>query len=264
MQVYTEEVGIWMDSMNPVNYFSEVLIHDALEEPMLYNALLACGAKHLSLVNPAYTEEEAFPYYETATSLLLRALQNRGRDTVRCATTAVCLNVYEIMSERAMQRMNHIAGARALVKECRWNARSSGIGAACFWLNVGMEILSCLHFNWQVAWDPDTWGIDMDMQPETELGKEEFWVHRMLYIIAKISNFRASIPRFQEVSIHDEHIRLENRYVEWQRLMTMCHNWDAGKPRSMQKVVRIAAGQNNTISCFPELWYVYENTFLSY
>jgi len=25
-----------------------------------------------------------------------------------------------------------------------------------------MELLSCLHFNWQVAWDPDDWGVDMD------------------------------------------------------------------------------------------------------
>jgi len=36
------------------------------------------------------------------------------------------------MSERALQRMNHIAGARAPIKECGWSARSTGIGAACF------------------------------------------------------------------------------------------------------------------------------------
>ncbi|EHK98736.1 hypothetical protein M7I_5486 [Glarea lozoyensis 74030] len=99
--------------------------------------------------------------------------ENPDRDTVVCATTAVILNVYEIMSERAMQRMNHIAGARALIKECGWNARSTGIGQACFWLNVGMELLSCLHFNWKLAWEPDQWGVDMDFQRETEFGKEE-------------------------------------------------------------------------------------------
>jgi hypothetical protein len=126
----------------------------------------------LTLVNPAYHEDKALHYYDTATRGLLKSLQNPNRDTVICATTAVILNVYEIMSERALQRMNHIAGARALIKECGWSARSTGIGAACFWLNVGMELLSCLHFNWQVAWEPDDWGVDMDFVMETESGRK--------------------------------------------------------------------------------------------
>jgi hypothetical protein len=254
MQVFVEEVGLWMDSMNPVKHFSQLLPHEAMYEPMLYHALLACGAKHLSLVNPQYKEEESLPYYETATSLLLRALQNQDRDTVRCATTAVCLNVYEIMTERAMQRMNHIAGARALVKECHWNAKSTGIGAACFWLNVGMEILSCLHFNWQVAWDPDTWGIDMNMQPEMELGKEEFWCHRMLYIIAKISNFRATIPRDPELSPHYAQARHQERVAEWRYLQGLCDIWFLNRPRTMANMLRVAPGPPNN-SCFPETWY---------
>ena len=112
---------------------------------MLLNAFLACGVRHLTLVNPAaYSEEKALNYYDKASRYLLRALQNPERDSVICATTAVILNVYEIMTEKALPRMNHIAGARALIKECGWDARSSGIGAACFWLNVGMELLSNL------------------------------------------------------------------------------------------------------------------------
>jgi len=138
MQVFVEEVGIWMDSMDPHKHFSRLLPFHSMHQPMLLNAFLACGARHLTLVNPAYHEDKALFYYDTATTQLLRSLQNPDRDTVLCATTAVILNVYEIMSERAMQRMNHIAGARALIKECGWNARSTGVGAACFWLNVGM------------------------------------------------------------------------------------------------------------------------------
>ncbi|KAI7022959.1 hypothetical protein KC362_g12861, partial [Hortaea werneckii] len=139
MQVFVEEVGLWMDSMDSQKHFSRLLPFHSLGEPMLLNAFLACGARHLTLVNPAYTEEKALHYYDTATRYLLKELQNPGRDTVVCATTAVILNVYEIMSERALQRMNHIAGARALIKECGWNARSQGVGSACFWLNVGLE-----------------------------------------------------------------------------------------------------------------------------
>jgi hypothetical protein len=254
MQVFVEEVGIWMDSMDPHKHFSRLLPFHSMHQPMLLNAFLACGARHLTLVNPAYHEDKALFYYDTATTQLLRSLQNPDRDTVLCATTAVILNVYEIMSERAMQRMNHIAGARALIKECGWNARSTGVGAACFWLNVGMELISCLHFNWQVAWEPDQWGLDMDFRQETESGKEEIWVHRMLFIVGKVANFRASIPRFQEPSPHDEQVRLQTRYAEWQRLKALCDSWNDSIPRTMHPMGFLYPSQTSSKSAFPEVW----------
>lgn len=254
MQVFVEEVGLWMDSMDSKKHFSRILPFHSLGEPMLLNAFLACGARHLTLVNPIYPNDKALFYYDTATTQLLRALQNPDRDTVICATTAVILNVYEIMSERALQRMNHIAGARALIKECGWNAQSTGIGAACFWLNVGLEILSCLHFNWQIAWEPDQWGVNMDFRQETELGQEEIWVHRMLFIVGKIANFRATIPRFREASPHDEQARLKARFAEWSRLKGFCDDWNTSIPRTMHPMGYLYPSQTSTKSCFPEVW----------
>jgi hypothetical protein len=254
MQVFVEEVGLWMDSMDPLKHFSRLLPFHSLGEPMLLNAFLACGARHLALVNPVYHEDKALYYYDTATTYLLRSVQNPDRDPVVCATTAVILNVYEIMSEKAMQRMNHIAGARALIKECGWSARSTGVGGACFWLNVGMELLSCLHFNWQVAWDPDQWGLDMDWQPETIAGQEELWVHRMLYIVGKVANFRASVPHFQEASRHDEQLRFETRYMEWKRLKALCDSWNSTIPRTMHPMAYLYPSQTSSKSAFPEVW----------
>ena len=222
---------------------------------MLLNAFLACGARHLALVNPAYHEDKALNYYDTATRGLLNSLQNPNRDTVICATTAVILNVYEIMSERALQRMNHIAGARALIKECGWNATSVGIGAACFWLNVGMEILSCLRFNWQVAWDPELWGVDMDFTRDTAPGREEVWTYRMVYIVAKVANFRSSIPRHAEPIQEAEQLRLHSRYNEWKRLKDWCESWDNSVPRTMHPMGYLLPYQTNSKSAFPEVWY---------
>jgi hypothetical protein len=252
MQVFVEEIGIWMDSMDAHKHFSRLLPFHALNEPMLLHAFLACGARHLALVNPKYSEEKALHYYDVATRDLLHSLQDPDRDTILCATTAVILNVYEIMGERALQRMNHIAGARALIKECRWNARSTGIGAACFWLNVGMEILSCLHFNWQVAWDPDEWGIEMDFTPETESGKEEVWTHRILYIVARTCNFRASIPRNADVARQT----LQDRHAEWSRLKDMTDRWNENIPRTMHPMAYLYPGQTISGSAFPEVWLV--------
>ncbi|ETS73632.1 hypothetical protein PFICI_14578 [Pestalotiopsis fici W106-1] len=254
MQVFVSEVGIWMDSLDKEKHFSRLIPYHALKCPMLLNALLACGVKHLTLTHQ-YTDDKALFYYDTATTQLLRSLQNPERNTAECAATAVVLNVYEIMSEKPAQRMSHIAGARALIRECGWNAKSTGLGAACFWLNVGMELLSCLSFNWQTAWDPEQWGLDMDLKSEKEQGKEEIWVHRIFYVVAKIANFRASIPKFQEPSPHDEQVRRQARFAEWQRLKSLCDEWNNACPRPMHPFAYLYPAQGGK-SHFPNVWLI--------
>ncbi|PGH02419.1 hypothetical protein AJ79_07651 [Helicocarpus griseus UAMH5409] len=257
MQVFIEEVGLWMDSMDSMKHFSNILPFHALQEPMLLNAFLACGARHLFLVNPSFGEEKALYYYKASTGDLLTCLQNPNRDTVLCATTAVILNVYEIMCERAMQRMNHIAGARALIKECRWDAKTGGVGGACFWLNVGMELLSCLHFNWTMAWDPDTWDIDMSMTPSPNpTGDEELWTHRMVYICAKIANFRSTIPQFQDPDRTAHDMRLSSRIQEWNTYKGWCDEWARCVPRSMLPLGYLHTWQTTSKSSFPEVWLI--------
>ncbi|KAF2739014.1 hypothetical protein EJ04DRAFT_509174 [Polyplosphaeria fusca] len=248
MQVFVEEVALWMDAMDPMQHFATVLSTTALSEQMLLNACLACGARHLALVNTKYNDEKALHYYNKATRLLLDQLQDQNRDIVMCATTAVILNVYEIMSERALQRMNHIAGARALIKECGWNATTQGIGAACFWLNVGMELLSCLHYNWQVAWNPADWQLNMDMQQESSEFASELWCHRILYIIAKVCNFRATIPKQEAPEEKQE------RAEEWNRLKLMAETWDNCIHDSMRPKSYLLPGQTLSGSAFPDVW----------
>lgn len=292
MQVFIDEVAVWMDSLDNQKHFGRVIPYLALKSPMLLNAFLACGVKHLTLVDRgSYNQDRALHYYDTATTQLLRSLQNPERNTVECATTAVVLNVYEIMSEKPAARMNHIAGARALIRECKWDARSTGIGAACFWLNVGMEILSCLAFNWATAWNPDDWGINpeelMNMTADSPgvegktpnmnsggrpsilasedfpsstssfagVGDEEIWVRRILYVVAKVANFRAlraTIPQFQESSPHEEQVKLQSRFAEWQRLRAWCDTWNANCPRSMRPYGYLFA--SSTKSAFPNVW----------
>jgi hypothetical protein len=257
MQVFVEEVGIWMDSLDPLKHFSRLLPFSSLNEPMLLNAFLACGARHLTLINPAYHEDKALNYYDTATRLILASLQNQNRDTEMCATTAIILNVYEIMSERPLQRMNHIAGARALLKECGWNARTGGVGGACFWLNVTMELLSCLRFNWAVAWDPDEWGVDVDFNRPCVPGGEEIWAHRIIYILAKIANFKAAVKgdTGSDESYMNED-SAQKRYPEWSRLRDMCVSWNEHIPRNMHPMAYLHPLQITAKSSFPEVWLI--------
>lgn len=271
MQVFVDEVAVWMDVLDKDKHFANTLPYLALESPMLLHAMLACGSKQHSMVH-GHGEEKAIHHYDTATTLLLRCLKNPDRNTSECATAAVVLNVYETMSDSPKQRMSHIAGARALIRECGWDASSTGLPAACFWLNVGMEVLSCLAFNWQTAWDPDAWGLDLEFTnwtptprsgsgsggnaPRAPLtGDEELWVHRILYVTARIANFRASAPRFQEPSPHDEQARRQARFHAWRRLKTLCDAWNANCPRSMQTYGYAPTAASST-SLFPRVWII--------
>lgn len=264
MQVFIEEVGLWMDSMDEMKHFTQILPFYALDEPMLLKAFMACAARHLALVNPSYGEDKPVYYYEAASRDLLNCLQDPNRDSVLCATTAVILNVYEVMCARAMHRMNHIAGARALIKECHWDARSYGLGKACFWLNIGMELLSCLHFNWTLAWDPDTWGVDMNMQQKSTRfsGDEDLWTHRIVYICAKVANFRSSIPRFQRLDPATQELQLPQRCQEWNSYNSWCDEWANAIPRSMKPFGYLQTWQSSSNSAFPEVWIVHRSAIV--
>ncbi|KAK3306473.1 uncharacterized protein B0T15DRAFT_393431 [Chaetomium strumarium] len=289
MQAFIDDVASWMDALDKDKHFATTVPYLALKLPMLLNAMLACGAKHLALIG-AQDGEKADYYYDMATTQLMRSQQSRDRDLTECALTAVVLNAYDIMGDRLNHRLGHIASTRALIRGCGWDASSAGLGAACFWVNVGMEVLSCISFGWPTAWDPDQWGLDLEFailggvsrsrsrsvatsddiwsvqvenggarhptvenNPE-QLGDEELWVHRIFYILAKVANFRANAPQFQEPSPHDEQVRLQNRFAEWRRLQNMCNAWNLNCPRSMRPY-GYSPGPSPK-SLFPNVWLI--------
>ncbi|KAK3988212.1 putative transcription factor [Cladorrhinum sp. PSN332] len=277
MQVFIDQVTIWMDTLNKDQHFANTLPYLALKSSMLLNACLACGVKRLSP-----TDEKGEVYYDTATTQMMRSLQNPDRNTSETSITAVVLNVYETMMDTPTQRLHHISGARALIRECGWDATSTGLAAACFWLNVGLEVLTCLSQNWKTAWDPDDWGMDLEFTTwivgshsgsvvgshasetretheaakaaDSLVATEELWTQRIFYIMAKVVNFRATIPRFQEPSPHDEQVRLQSRFAEWNRLKALLDAWNYNCPRSMQSFGYSL--ERSTRSVFPNIWLI--------
>jgi hypothetical protein len=282
MQVFIDEVSIWMDALNKDKHFANTVPYLALKLPMLLNALLACGARHLTLIGQ-HSGEKAEYYYNLATTQLFSE-QARERSPSESALTAVVLTAYNVMTDRPSDRMGHIASTRALIKDCGWNAASTGLGVACFWVNVGMEVLSCISFGWQTAWDPDQWGLDLEFATlgaasrsgsrsvaESDdiwsgrveglpvvndnlesADEEELYLHRIFYIMAKVANFRANTPQFQEPSPHDEQVRLQNRFAEWRRLQNMCNAWNLNCPRSMRPYGYLPEASSKSL--FPNVW----------
>jgi len=223
---------------------------------MLLSAILACGARHLALIDSRYSEDDALHHHVQATKYLLNSLKSPTRDSTTCAITSVVLNAYDIVHEHSLQRMNRLAGARALIKECGWNAKSTGVGAACFWVNITMELLSCIQFNWQIAWDPDDWGVDMNFTRDAEHGKEDVWAYRIVYVLAKICNFRASMSKSQEGLPSGKLLSMGSPYRQWLKLLSYCDAWDINSPRAMHPMAYSNSGHEYSPSAFPEVWLV--------
>lgn len=234
--------------LTDVKQFSHILPYESLGHAMLYNAFLACGARHLSLVNQTYTEEHALYYYNKALGELREQINSPSRNMELCATTSVVLNVYEVMAVNKVNHMSHLSGARALIQQCGWSARSTGIGAACFWLNIGMELLSCLHLKWTVSWEPDEWGVDMRFPAfrETRRGVEFLWTHRIVYLLAKVANFSTKMPG----NLHDTSALLK----EWTGIKHLVDEWDRKAPRTMLPMAFVPPQNTLTQSSFPEIW----------
>lgn len=259
MQAFVEEVAIWMDPFDQRKHFSQIIPYLSLKCPMLLNSLLACGVRHISLLDPQKDDTARF-YYNTAKVQLVRSLQNPERSRAECAMAAIILNVYGLMSYKSSRQTNHYSDAGILIRGCSWDASSSGVGSACFWLHIGMEVFNCMSMDWVTSWDPDAWGLDMswtgDDVKRTDGGDEELWVQRIFYILAKVANFRALASLFVEASLSGEQMRLGCRLPEWRSLKRLCDIWNNVCPRTMHPMGYLYAKQTNPASLFPKVWYV--------
>ena len=92
------------------------------------------------------------------------------------------------------------------------------------------------------------------MQPQA--GNEEDWTHKMLWILAKVTNFRSSMPRFQEQTLHAEQVRLNNRLQTWLGLKQFCDKWAKCVPPTMHAIAVVPSYLTRLTSAFPEVWFI--------
>ncbi|CAP95451.1 Pc21g05540 [Penicillium rubens Wisconsin 54-1255] len=271
LRIFVEEVGPWMDIMDEMNHvvcsqtqFSQVLPGFAIGEPVLLKAFLACGARHLSSVDPSYGEEKAAHYYDAATRDLLDAVRDPNRDSVLCATAAIALGFSETMPSQPRHTGDHSAGSRALIRECGWTAKTPGLGGACFRISISAELLKCMRYNWTLSWDPDTWGVNMDMDhPDaTNWGNQDLWHHRILYIFAKVMSLPASSGPSH--SLDDDSARaIQLNDHEWITHDRWCEQWAKSIPRPLAPLGHLQPWQTTSKSVFPEVWLANRSAVVS-
>ena len=213
---------------------------------MLLCAVLACGACHFSLVNPSYyahAHSTSLGFYSKATDKL-REFQISHGNIYLCTITALVLNVFEMVTEQAL----NTAEARDLIKECGWNAESSGTAAGCFWFGVSRELLNCIIYNVTSAWSPDEWGYELgypstvNRMGNVRTGNE--WMHAILYILALVMRY---IVTTTQSTVPVDSVA----GTSWESLARMCAWWRKSIPQQLQPLVN---SKKSATSCFPHLW----------
>jgi hypothetical protein len=125
---------------------------------------------------------------------------------------------------------------------------------------MAAELLSCVHHNWTLSWDPDTWGVDIDMEHVQASigGNHDIWHHRILYICAKVLILRAALRQSQGMGddVLQAH-HLNNLCQEWVLYSRWCDQWEKSIPRSMVPLGYLQPWQTPSKSVFPEVWYVH-------
>ncbi|UKZ54627.1 hypothetical protein TrVGV298_008437 [Trichoderma virens] len=255
MQIYVEEVAIWMDSFNKGKYFSECLPYRALDSPLLLYSLLACGIRRLSQRHPNMGDTAA-AYYSTANMQLFRYHENPERNIEECSIVAVILKLYNIMFREGPQSGGHSpAVLNSIISESQWNAESDGIGSACFWLNAYLDIVGSLEAGYCLF--VDSWSVNMDMPSDSSEvmthGGEDLWVQRILFILAKVISYRLCVLSFTDIDLL-ENRTLENLLPEWKRLKQLCDQWNDACPRNMRPLGYMYPDQTENNSAFPKAW----------
>ncbi|KAL4784224.1 hypothetical protein BJX76DRAFT_328023 [Aspergillus varians] len=264
VQVFVNQIGPWMDVVDEMKHFTRILPFHALREPLLRAAFAACAGCYVSkqLSNAA---NERLRYYDTAAQMLSDSLTSLHRDPPLCAAAALIIEVTEMLVLGPIESgMRFRAGnsARSLIRESQWNTFTQGLGGASSWLSILMELLDCISFRHTIIWDPDNWSVDMSFATQQgSAGNEELWTQRIIYICAKVSDFRssASVQGLGKSTRNAEAERIQqwNLYNDW------CDKWFASIPRSMLPLGHIQPWQRNPQSVFPEVWLLERSAIIA-
>jgi hypothetical protein len=89
---------------------------------------------------------------------------------------------------------------------------------------------------------------------DAEMTDEQTWVYRALYIVAKVTNFRAGATKSDDMNPSDEQSWIGNRLSQWYELKRLSDSWNTRCPRIMQPIGYVKAGRSASMSMFPRIW----------
>lgn len=220
MKNFLNGTAVYLDYMVSTPIFQHAIPAIAMSNPMLFNAITACGAYNLGRkIGNMDPIQAAAEYYKKANSMLYVSLQSKEKDLELCLATALLITVYEMGFEVANDLTSHISGVKRLLEEFpvyydtidREMKFSSPIAQGAFWVLLHCDILTAFLLRSVPLWNPNDWGplvgigdtsyydlkypdptksinktrpsLDKTKRKHLESKQSHFWYRKTLYIL---------------------------------------------------------------------------------
>lgn len=146
LERFVNGVSLWIDLFDPSRYFSSFVPHLALHNQGLMKALLALGARHLS-IKPNSTGDTIVDrtaavqyYYETLQYLQSAMRFTSYKNSLELLATVLVVSTYEMIDGAAKGWERHLKGVFWIQRSREINGESGGLEQAVWWAWLRQDI----------------------------------------------------------------------------------------------------------------------------
>ncbi|KAF2494557.1 hypothetical protein BU16DRAFT_582463 [Lophium mytilinum] len=238
---YLTHLAPWYDLLDPHHHFANTIPTASFTSPILFRAILAFAASHLSRTLPPSSPNPtpvAALLHDSFLSSLITALSTITPASQPNYLAATCLlRSYEILNGDTRTRQQHLFGAFSLAVHADIDLSGWGLAQAGFWnylredITVALECRRPLHMRMFAGR-----GMPRDMT-----GMEQDWGNGVTWVLAELVNLHFTDSGADGV---------EERAASWERLKNELEQWKRGLPAGFEPI----EGAGGEGGVFPVLW----------
>ncbi|KAJ4984949.1 hypothetical protein SVAN01_09555 [Stagonosporopsis vannaccii] len=232
---YVTVLAAWYDLNDPKRTFTLVVPENALQDPILFKAIIAFSACHLNKLHGTYGEV-ATAFHAACVTDILRSMEAFATSSRSGRLAATCLlRSYELING-SLDMESHLLGAYSYATSGPIDFSQNGILQVGAWNYLREEITVALIRRR---------GVRMDQIFDDYMRNYPEGIHpsdTISYVLAKIINF-CFANTAQQLSPRD-------RTVHWKSLQSELAKWNADLPASFAPFSH-ASKEGNP---FPSIW----------
>ncbi|KAM6484635.1 hypothetical protein HDV62DRAFT_303678 [Trichoderma sp. SZMC 28011] len=234
---YITELAKWYDLGDALRQFATKVPELALDEPLLFSAVIALSAEHLcQTTGPKIAREMAGFYHSRCVAYLIKLDEKSELLTNGVALAAACLlRSYEILDED-IDPNRHLRGAYSLAS-CEGSIAGSppeSLLAAGFWNYLREDITFSLFEGCPLKMD-----VTGSAAPRLTNGHDQ--LHSISLILGQIINKAFSY----QISA-----------IEWRQFVGMVHAWLDEIPQHVKPFSRGRSVTLSTVGELPSFWFL--------
>jgi hypothetical protein len=183
---FVNRVALWIDLFDPLKHFSTFVPHLALHNEGLMKALLALGARHMS-IKPEGSDEaridRAAQYYDETLRYLQHAMRySTYKNSQELHATVLVVSTYEMIDGTAKNWERHLKGVFWIQRSRDINGESGGISQAAWWAWLRQDIWASLREGRRLF---------SFFKPTRSYESMDMWdmASRVVYILAQAVNY---------------------------------------------------------------------------